>query len=225
MVARRPLRTRRNQINTDEEQPVTATSRQINTFLSTAFRSNNAERRGRGRPTKYRPEYAKIAGHLCKLGATDQDLASAFDVTTATIWNWRCSYPEFLSAITTYKKAFDGLVERSLAQSAIGYTFDEEIVKINNDGDVFRANTVKHVPPNPTSAIFWLKNRRPDEWRDRQQMEMSGPDGQPIQNEVVIDARRILEQQLTAMRDRLAQEMRDRVTQTIEAVPQLTRTR
>ncbi len=32
----------------------------------------------------------------------------------------------------------------------------------------------KQVAPNPTAAIFWLKNRKPDEWRDRKETEVSG---------------------------------------------------
>ena len=47
-----------------------------------------------GRPSKYAPVYAKIAAQMCKLGATDADLAAAFGVTTVTIWNWQSRYPE-----------------------------------------------------------------------------------------------------------------------------------
>jgi hypothetical protein len=39
--------------------------------------------------------YAKIAAQMCKLGATDADLAAAFGVTTVTIWNWQSRYEEF----------------------------------------------------------------------------------------------------------------------------------
>jgi len=48
-----------------------------------------------GRPTKYKPEFAKVAAQMCKLGVTDADLAAAFDVTTVTVWNWQARHPEF----------------------------------------------------------------------------------------------------------------------------------
>jgi hypothetical protein len=52
-----------------------------------------------GRPSKYIPAYAKVAAQMCKLGATDADLAAAFGVTTVTIWNWQGRYEEFFNAL------------------------------------------------------------------------------------------------------------------------------
>jgi len=119
-----------------------------------------------GRPTKYKPEYAKHALKLCYMGATDEDLADFFEVTIQTIWNWKASHEEFFEAINKVKKEFaDNRVERSLYQRAVGYTYDA--VKIfNGQSGVVEVPYREHVPPDPTSCIFWLENRRKETWRD-----------------------------------------------------------
>jgi hypothetical protein len=122
--------------------------------------------RGRGgRPSSYRPEFAHFARGLCWRGATDCDLAEAFDVTTVTIWRWRAKHEQFCNAVKAGKDAFDDRVERSLAQRAIGYSYHVEKV-FHFQGRKMRATTVAHLPPDPVAAKFWLCNRRPDKWRD-----------------------------------------------------------
>ena len=56
-----------------------------------------------GRPTKYRPEFAKQARKLCKLGATNQDLADFFEVDISTIWHWQTNHKPFFSALNLGK--------------------------------------------------------------------------------------------------------------------------
>lgn len=130
-----------------------------------------------GRPSEYEDDYAEQAKKLCALGATDVDMADFFGVSLRTINNWKVRYPEFLHALKEGKDAADDRVERSLYHRAVGYTFDA--VKIMSyEGSVIEAPYREHVPPDTTAAIFWLKNRRPSDWRDRR--ELSGPDGGPI---------------------------------------------
>lgn len=160
-----------------------------------------------GRPSSYRPEYARAAKKLCELGATDADLAKAFGVTTPTIWAWRSRYPDFLSALKDGKPAYDDLVERSLAQRALGYTYDTEDIKVIG-GDVRRVRVRRHVPPDVTACIFWLKNRRPAQWRDVNRFEHTGRDGGPV--EVDHNARREIERRVTSIASRLAPEEGDR---------------
>jgi hypothetical protein len=135
-----------------------------------------------GRPTKYQPEFARIAEAMCKLGATDAELAAAFDVDTTTIWRWQSSYEEFCNALTIGKAPADNRVARSLFQRAVGYTFDSEKV-FNHQGLVVRAKTVEHVPPDPGAAKLWLCNRLPEEWRDTSKVEVTGRNGEPLQIE------------------------------------------
>ena len=133
-----------------------------------------------GRPTDYKPEYAEQAIKLCELGATDNDLADFFEVDTRTINRWKHSQPEFSQSLKTGKEAADERVARSLYHKAVGYTFDSEKV-FQFQGEIVRADTREHVPPDTTAGIFWLKNRRPAEWRDRIVNEHTGKDGGPIE--------------------------------------------
>ena len=118
-----------------------------------------------GQPTAYRPHFVEQAAKLCLLGATDMELADFFNVSLATIKNWKFHYPEFLAALKSGKSYSDERVERSLFHKAIGYSFDAEEV-FQYQGEIVRAKVRKHVPPDTTAAIFWLKNRRKDRWRD-----------------------------------------------------------
>ena len=79
---------------------------------------------GRGRPTKYKPEYVQFAKQLAKLGATDAGLADAFQVRISTIRLWMNIYPEFSEAIRVGKDAANKRVERSLYERANGYGYD-----------------------------------------------------------------------------------------------------
>lgn len=134
-----------------------------------------------GRPTKYKPEYDEQAAKLCALGATDQEIADFFDVDVRTIHRWKNEHESFCHSIRVSKEAADARVERSLFQRAIGY--EQEEVKIfmpaGADAPVYAPFRAK-VTPDTTAAIFWLKNRKPAEWRDRVQQEISGPDGQSL---------------------------------------------
>lgn len=138
----------------------------------------------RGRPSSYKTEFSKQAEKFCKLGATDLELADFFGVTINTIGNWKSQFPEFLGALKLGKDAADDRVESSLYQKAIGYTFESEKV-FQFQGDIVRAATREHVPPDTTAMIFWLKNRRKDTWRDRQ--ELSGPEGGAIPVRFVVE--------------------------------------
>jgi hypothetical protein len=132
--------------------------------------------RGRGRPSAYRPDFAGQAEKLCHLGATDVDLADFFGVAISTISAWKVHHREFSEALKADKAIADARVERSLFSRALGYTFDA--VKIFPPRVRGRKPLIvpyrEHVPPDTTACIFWLKNRRPDLWRDAKAMEHSG---------------------------------------------------
>ncbi len=117
-----------------------------------------------GRPTKYKPEYTSIAKKLCELGATDNDVAEALEIHTATLYRWRNEYPEFCEALKVGKAKTDDRVEMALYRRAVGYT--HEAVKIFQfQGQEVVVPYREIVQPDTTAAIFWLKNRRPEQWR------------------------------------------------------------
>ena len=118
-----------------------------------------------GRPPKYEPKFAEQASKLCKLGATDYELADFFGVHTVTIYRWKNTHDEFCKAVKVGKEFSDDRVERSLYNRAVGYTFESEKV-FQFQGEVVRAQINEHVPPDTGAAFNWLKNRRPDDWRD-----------------------------------------------------------
>jgi hypothetical protein len=144
------------------------------------------EHEGPGRPSEYKAEYADQAEKLCLLGATDIEIADFFEVTARTIYRWKNTFPEFCQALKAGKEKADERVERSLYQRAIGYS--HEAVKIfmpaNAPAPVY-APYREQFPPDTAAAIFWLKNRRPDEWRDKTQQELTGKDGAPLPGPVV----------------------------------------
>ena len=103
-------------------------------------------KRNRGRPSSaYRPEFAAQAERLCRLGLTEEELAHAFDVDATTIRNWMRAHPEFLRSLKAGRVEADSAVASALYDKALS-------------GDV-------------TAQIFWLKNRRPDQWRDRRTVD------------------------------------------------------
>lgn len=131
------------------------------------------------RPTDFKPEFIEQARKLCELGATDIEIADFFEVSDRTIYRWQLKYPEFCQALKAGKESADDRVERSLYHKATGYTFEAEKI-FQNNGEIIRAPYREHIPPDTTSMIFWLKNRRPDVWRDKREQELTGKDGSPL---------------------------------------------
>ena len=132
-------------------------------------------REGPGRPIEYRPEFVRVAHGMAKLGGTDFEIAEELGISTSTLWRWRSLYPEFSSALLEGKGQFDERAERSLAQKAIGYSYHSEKV-FCHDGQIIRAEIVEHVPPDVGAIKLWLGNRRPDKWRDKQEVKLDGSD-------------------------------------------------
>lgn len=132
------------------------------------------------RPSKYTDKTAEQAYKLCLLGATDEDLASFFEVSVSTINGWKNEFPEFLEAIKGGKDDADAMVAERLFKRATGYSHPEDKI-FNDNGTPLIVPTTKHYPPDTTAAIFWLKNRQRDKWRDRQDHEHTGKDGGPIE--------------------------------------------
>jgi len=126
-----------------------------------------------GRPTKYKSEYATQAAKLCELGATDAQLADFFEVSISTINLWKVEHKAFSESIKLSKELADERVEQSLYRRAMGYEHDETDIRVLNN-ELVMTPIRKHYPPDATSMIFWLKNRKKDDWRDKNDIEHSG---------------------------------------------------
>lgn len=128
----------------------------------------------RGQPTAFRQEYVAQAEKLAMLGATDAEVADFFGVDVRTIFRWKHAHADFCQSLKAGKDKADERVVRSLYHRAIGY--EQEAVKIfmpaGASAPVY-AEYVEKVAPDTTAAIFWLKNRQPEEWRDKREIEGS----------------------------------------------------
>ncbi len=126
----------------------------------------------RGRPSKADQIDQDQLKTLYLDGKTDQEIADFFKIGRRTLIKWRKQNPEFVLTLKDdWKKVADHRVERSLYERACGYSHPEEKI-FNNNGEIVRAQTIRHYPPDSTSMIFWLKNRDPARWRDK--VEPSG---------------------------------------------------
>ena len=100
-------------------------------------------------------------------GLTDEQLAEKIGVSTSTLYDWKAKHPEISEALKKGKEVVDIQVENALLKRALGYDYQEQrIEKSEKDGTKI-IQTLKHVPADTTGQIFWLKNRRPDRWRDK----------------------------------------------------------
>lgn len=117
-----------------------------------------------GRPTKYKAEYAKQAKKLCELGATQPQIADFFEVATSTVNLWAVQHKAFSDALKIGKAVADEKVEQALYHRAMGYSHPEDDIRAIG-GELTITPTIKHYPPDTTACIFWLKNRKPKEWR------------------------------------------------------------
>jgi hypothetical protein len=126
-----------------------------------------------GRPTKYKPEYCIEVIGLCKLGLIDEEIAVEFGIGTTTLNAWKNKHPEFRKAIKAGKIGADAEVAVSLHKQATGYQYRK--LEVVGKGDAQRVEEVDIViEPNAAAAIFWLKNRRRNDWRDKHEIEHKG---------------------------------------------------
>ena len=133
--------------------------------------------KGAGRPTKYKPEYVAQAEKLCALGATDIEIADFFEVDVRTLYRWKGEYEGFCQSIKAGKDIADERVERSLFSRANGYEHDEVDIRVVG-GELVQTPIRKFYPPDTAAAIFWLKNRRADRWRELKALELGNKDGE-----------------------------------------------
>lgn len=143
-----------------------------------------------GRPTLYKKEYSELARKFCLLGATDIDLAKFFEVNVDTIHEWKKVHKEFSDSIKEGKEEADANVANRLYQRAMGYSHPDVHIS-NYQGEITVTPIVKEYAPDPTSAIFWLKNRQKDRWSDR--VVHAGDKESPLVTQLVLSSNELLD--------------------------------
>lgn len=103
-------------------------------------------------------------------GDTDENIAKKIGISPSTLSNWKKSHPEFAKALRRSRMLVDIDVENALYNRAMGTTITETVTD-----DEGRTKTItKQLPPDVTAMIFWLKNRKPNEWKDKRDVAVEG---------------------------------------------------
>lgn len=121
-----------------------------------------------GRTSKYETEVKPkmpLIEAWCRDGATDEIIAEKLEIALSTFYEYKKKYPEFSEALKRNKEFVDAEVENSLLKRALGYDYEE--VTYECGLEVKRVK--KRALPDTTAQIFWLKNRKPTVWRDKQE--------------------------------------------------------
>lgn len=119
-------------------------------------------------------------------GLTDDQVAKNIGVNRDTLYTWKKKYPDISDALKRGKEVIDVEVENALFKKATG--FNKTVKKAIKVKEIIYENGKRksekehieyadeeiYIPPDTTAQIFWLKNRKPDIWRDKQNVELSG---------------------------------------------------
>ena len=136
-----------------------------------AKRGNQGD--GGGQPTKYKVSYNEDVYKLCLLNSTDKQIADILNISEATLNNWKQEHPKFLESIKEGKEKADSTIAESLYNRAKGYSHEDTHIS-NYKGEITTTEITKHYPPDTAAAFIWLKNRRPEKWRDKTEVKYSG---------------------------------------------------
>ncbi|PWE57144.1 terminase [Metarhizobium album] len=128
-----------------------------------------------------------MARKLALLGLTDAEMAEFFGVTERTFNNWKDEFPAFFQSLNEGKTIADANVADSLYRRAVGeVVFVEKRVK-GKDGEYEIIRLSQQIPADPGAAKLWLTNRRPQQWREKQEIDHKSSDGSmtPVRVELV----------------------------------------
>lgn len=119
------------------------------------------------------PEGLLLIEGWARDGLTDEDISFNIGINPSTLYDWKKRFPEIDKALKKGKEVVDRKVENALLKRALGYTYTEtKFTESEKDGAKTEVIT-KEVAPDTTAIIFWLKNRKPNEWRDKQEVNLN----------------------------------------------------
>lgn len=110
-------------------------------------------------------------------GLIEKQIAKNMGVAIRTLINWKNKFPELAKALSKGKDVADREVENALHKRALGYWVTETKTTILPDGDVKTEEMHRHIVPDTTAQIFWLKNRKPDQWREKNDLTLTPSNG------------------------------------------------
>jgi transposase-like protein len=108
------------------------------------------------------PESLTLLQGWARDGLTDEQIAHNMGISPSTLYAWRTAHPEISEALKKGKDVADYEVESALFKRATGFQYDE----VTLEGGIETKRVTKMVAPDTGAAAMWLKNRRPDKWRD-----------------------------------------------------------
>lgn len=134
--------------------------------------------------TKIAPRLEEIKG-WCRDGCTDEQIAERLRIHIATFYRAKAANSELRDALKETKESVDLAVENSLLKRAMGFEYEEETIEgiVGPNGETIKKTrkiVKKHMAPDTTAQIFWLKNRQPEKWRDKHHHEITGEGGGEI---------------------------------------------
>lgn len=126
-------------------------------------------------------------------GLTDEQIAHNIGISRKTLADWKNKYGDISDTLKKGKEVVDIQVENALLKRALGYKFVEVTKELAETGLIVTKKVTKQQAPDTTAAIFWLKNRKPNEWRDKRETQISGDIGvrNPMQNLTEEELRRL----------------------------------
>lgn len=107
----------------------------------------------------------------CRDGLIEEQIAKNLGIGVSTLSKYKVEHIELVEALKKGKEFADVQVENALNKRALGYSYVEVKTTTNADGKVSTTEITKEVAADPTAMIFWLKNRKPKEWRDRKDID------------------------------------------------------
>ncbi|MEG2919102.1 MAG: helix-turn-helix domain-containing protein [Clostridium sp.] len=120
-------------------------------------------------------------------GLTDEQIAKNLGISKDTFYKYKKEHTDFSDSLKRGKEVVDIEVENALLKRALGYKYDEVTKELCKDKETGEGElkitkvVTKEVQPDTTAQIFWLKNRKPEEWRDRKEVDYSGTINNPYE--------------------------------------------
>lgn len=131
-----------------------------------------------GRKTKFNPKWIEQLEIIGKKGMIDSEIAALFEISLSSFYLYQLEHEEFKKGVQEAKKKADWNIKESVYKRALGYMVTETEI-IEGEMGTTRKIKEKHIPGDMKAAQMWLQNREPDEWREKQNIQ--------VENDIVFD--------------------------------------